>query len=55
MAHIEREIDHSIFRNADGSRLWLDEMDPDAGNFKTEPPISCGLGCTIMVGGLEDG
>ena len=49
MCGIERGIGHSIFRNKDGSRLWLDELSPSAGNFKAEPPISCGLGCGLMV------
>jgi|TARA_Y100000310_G_scaffold151235_1_gene150788 3'-phosphoadenosine 5'-phosphosulfate sulfotransferase (PAPS reductase)/FAD synthetase len=49
MALIEREIGHSIFRNEeDGSRIYLDELDPKAGNFATEPPISCGIGCGII-------
>jgi uncharacterized protein YchJ len=48
MASIEREINHSLFRNEDGSRLYLDELDPSAGNFAKEPAISCGLGCGII-------
>jgi len=55
MAEIEREIGHSIFRNDDGSRAWLDEMAPNAGNFKKEPPISCGLGCGGVVERLREG
>jgi len=45
MALVEREINHSIFRKEDGTRIWLDEMPKDAGNYKKEPPISCGLSC----------
>ena len=48
MASIEREIGHSLFRHEDGTRLYLDKLDPKAGNFKKEPPISCGLGCGII-------
>ena len=49
MASIEREIEHSLFRSEDGTRLYLDELHPDAGNFKKEPPISCGLACGQIV------
>ena len=48
MASIEREIGHSLFRHEDGTRLYLDELDPKAGNFSKEPPISCGLGCGLI-------
>ena len=52
MASIEREIGHSMFRNEDGTRLYLDELDPKAGNFKKEPPISCGIGCGIILNNI---
>ena len=55
MAKIEREIEHSIFRDKEtNERIWLDELDPDAGNFKKEPPISCDLSCGLAVGELVD-
>ena len=53
MAKIEREINHSIFRNKEtNERIWLDELDPNAGNFKKEPSITCDLSCGLMVGKL---
>ena len=54
MAKIEREIGHSRFRDMDtNERIWLDELPEDAGNFKTEPPISCDLSCGIAMNELE--
>ena len=54
MAKIEREINHSIFRNKDtNERIWLDELSIDAGNYKKEPPISCDLSCGLAVGELN--
>ena len=52
MASIEREINHSLFRNEDGSRLYLDELPPTAGNFKKEPPIICGLSCGEILNNI---
>ena len=55
MAKIERKIKHSIFRNKEtNERIWLDEMSEDAGNFKTEPPISCDLSCGLASAELND-
>ena len=54
MAKIERDIGHSRFRDMDtNERIWLDELPEDAGNFKTEPPISCDLSCGIAMNELE--
>ena len=53
MAKIEREINHSIFRNKEtNERIYLDELDPNAGNFKKEPSITCDLSCGLMMGEL---
>ena len=50
MAKIEREIGHSIFRNKDtNERIYLDELDPKTGNFKTEQAITCDLSCGLMM------
>jgi len=55
MAEIEREIGHSRFRDMDtNERIWLDELDPEAGNFKKEPSISCDLSCGLAVAELND-
>ena len=54
MAKIERDINHSIFRNKEtNERIYLDELDPNAGNFKIEPPISCDLSCGLAITELE--
>ena len=50
MAEIERNIEHSIFRDKEtNERIYLDELDPSVGNFKKEPPISCDLSCGLAV------
>ncbi len=55
MAGIEREIKHSIFRNNEtNERIWLDELSEDAGNFKTEPSITCDLSCGLAAIELND-
>ena len=55
MAKIERKIGHSRFRDMEtNERIWLDELPEDAGNFKTEPPISCDLSCGIAMNELEN-
>lgn len=53
MAALEREIGHAICshekRGPDGERVkvpvYLDELDPIAGNYNTEPAFQCGLFC----------
>lgn len=54
MAKMEREIGHAINKKEIGKRkspeyrsipVYLDELDPKAGNFAKEPDISCGVLC----------
>lgn len=52
MAKMEREIGYALNHYEtvkDGQRIktpvYLDELDPGAGNYKTEPAIQCGLFC----------
>ena len=54
MAKMEREIGHAINKKEIGKRktpdykiipVYLDELNPKAGNFKKEPDISCGVLC----------
>lgn len=53
-AKMERLLGHSICKEegpktADGKRtsipVFLDELDPNRGNYKTEPSIKCGIIC----------
>jgi len=54
MAKIERKIEHSIFRDRKtDKRIYLDELDPNAGNFKKELPISCDLSCGLAINELD--
>lgn len=50
MARMEREIGAAINKRYEGGdriAVYLDELPPDAGNFDTEPSISCGLFCQL--------
>lgn len=48
MAKTERELNAAINKRYEGKkriRVFLDELDPQAGNYKAEPSIACGLFC----------
>lgn len=50
MAKMERELGATILsKRTKGKRIriYLDELDPDAGNYKAEPAISCGISCGV--------
>ena len=51
MAKIERELDAAICKSYAGDgerkRVFLDELDPKAGNHLEEPVITCGMMCEI--------
>ncbi len=50
MAKVEREIGISIIRKDTSNgkvNVYLDELDPNAGNILNEPNFSCGLMCEI--------
>lgn len=57
MAKIERRLGISINANTHKKdpitgkvvRVYLDELPPDAGNYKEEPDISCGITCTDAI------
>jgi len=40
MCAVERELNRTVLNGP-----FLDELDPHRGNFRQEPPITCGLGC----------
>ena len=48
MARLERELNcavNKVYVNGVRQRVFLDELDPDAGRDEPEQPISCGLFC----------
>lgn len=49
MAKLERKFNAAICKSYKGDgkrkRVFLDELDPEAGNYKSEPSISCGVMC----------
>jgi 3'-phosphoadenosine 5'-phosphosulfate sulfotransferase (PAPS reductase)/FAD synthetase len=58
MAKIERKLNVAINKSyaSDGKRkrVFLDELDPKAGNMLKEPNISCGLFCMDEFAKLEE-
>lgn len=59
MAKLERELDVALCKSYAGDgerkRVFLDELDPAAGNHQTEPRITCGIMCEIESSQLEEG
>jgi len=57
MAKMERELNAAICKTYAGDgkrkRVFLDELDPKAGNYGKEPDISCGLYCAAELVDLE--
>ena len=53
MAKLERDIGHAVNSeevtegNREKSPVWLDELDPDRGDYATEPNIECSIMCAI--------
>lgn len=46
MAKLERQIGASICKEK-GQRIYLDEMNPTTGNYKSEPEVECGIFCEM--------
>jgi hypothetical protein len=46
MAEQERKMGHTILRDS-GQPLWLDELDPNRGNYEAEQMTSCDLDCQL--------
>lgn len=44
MAQLERDVGHAINKDKDGP-VYLDELDPERGNFKRDVPSDCGFTC----------
>lgn len=44
MAQLEREVGHAINKDKDGA-VFLDELDPNRGNFIRDVPGDCGFTC----------
>ena len=50
MSKLERDLDAALCKkdvSGERVRIFLDELDPDAGNHLEEPRISCGIMCEI--------
>jgi hypothetical protein len=52
MSKVERDLNVAINKSYAGDgerkRVFLDELDPDAGNYETEPVLECGLSCGVQ-------
>jgi hypothetical protein len=46
MALLEREIGHSLNKD-DGGPVWLDQLDPERGDYPTEIGTDCSILCAI--------
>jgi len=66
MSKVERELNVAINKTYKGTgldedgkpirkRVFLDELDPDAGNLATEPILECGLSCGVQGALFGDG
>ncbi len=60
MAALERKLDVAINKReptVDGKRLrlrvFLDELDPDAGDYKSEAEVQCGVACEAVFTGCR--
>ena len=52
MAKLQREVGCGFWPNKDGTRQYLDELEPDRGEQYTEPNIDCSILCHIAEGDL---
>ena len=50
MARTERLINYALNKDKNGS-VFLDELDPSRGNFKTDAPGDCGFTCELNTRG----
>lgn len=53
MAKLEREIGHAVCSEEVGSDraktpVWLDELDPERGDIRTDPDMACSLNCAAV-------
>lgn len=54
MAVLERTIGASCIQDADGP-VFLDELDPERGDYQSEPKIECSLLCALVESEIGDG
>lgn len=58
MAKMERKVNAALCKTYAGNgkrkRVFLDELDPDAGDHLKEPKISCGIMCEIEFSVLKE-
>lgn len=47
-AAICRSIGRSPIKDRNGQPVMLDELDPAAGRYETEPEVQCGIGCYLV-------
>lgn len=51
-ARMEREIGHSILHDENGS-IYLDELDPNAGNMQSEILEDCSIFCSMAIRDID--
>lgn len=52
MMDLEKRLGHTVIR-VDGQPLYLADLDPDRGNYATEPDMECSLLCAMAEGELS--
>lgn len=52
MALLERDMGRTVIR-VDGQGLYLDELDPGRGDYRTETPNDCSLDCAAVEASYE--
>ena len=56
MSEVERKLDIAInkkYVNGERIKVFLDELDPNVGNYEEEPSISCGMMCEIAYQNMD--
>ena len=53
MSKMERELNHALLKDKDGA-VFLDELEPNRGNFKRDLPGDCGFTCEWQMDLFKD-
>lgn len=55
MSALERDLGHAVLREGPDvpgrPAIWLDELDPERGDIRTDPEMSCSLNCAAVDAG----
>ena len=58
MSDLEKELGITVLKHRSGEkkgeRMYLDELQPDMGNYMQEPSITCGIDCHMNLSDIDD-